>query len=336
VSKARWLHVLEKSIAAAVSAIEIYNKPDFRYREETFSVLMVNAWELLLKSKIVKDNHNDLRSIQIKEQRQLRDGSLSRRWYVRKNRSGNPITLSIGDAVKELTKYDPIMLNERLVQNLFLLVEIRDNSIHFVNKDIGLQSRLQEVGTACLKNYVEVVLQWFDYDLAQYNFYLMPLSFFHEADVIESFSVKKYNEQTRNLLRYLEAVKGRHPSDVEQPYNAALRIETKFSRSSSDDALLVRYTTDPNAPQVRITEEDAFRKYPFDYTALTEKLRARYTDFKSNQKYHDIRHTLKGNSMYCRTRTLDPSNPKSLKKEYFSSEVFRVFDQYYARKERRP
>jgi hypothetical protein len=151
VSKARWLQVLEKSVAAAVSAIEIYNKPDFRHREETFSILIVNAWELLLKSKILRNNNNDLRSIQIRERRQLKDGSISRRWYMRKNRSGNPVTLSIGEAVKSLIKTDHTALDDRLVENLFLLVEIRDNSIHFINKDIGLQSRLQEVGTACLK-----------------------------------------------------------------------------------------------------------------------------------------------------------------------------------------
>ena len=40
-SKSRLL--LDKSISAIVSAIEIYNKPDFKYREETFSVLCINA-----------------------------------------------------------------------------------------------------------------------------------------------------------------------------------------------------------------------------------------------------------------------------------------------------
>ncbi|WP_373874268.1 DUF3644 domain-containing protein [Aeromonas caviae] len=35
--------MLEKSVAAMLSAIEIYNKPDFRYREETFSVLCINS-----------------------------------------------------------------------------------------------------------------------------------------------------------------------------------------------------------------------------------------------------------------------------------------------------
>ena len=45
--------LIEKSVACAVSAIEIYNKPDFKYREETFSILMINSWELILKAKII-------------------------------------------------------------------------------------------------------------------------------------------------------------------------------------------------------------------------------------------------------------------------------------------
>jgi hypothetical protein len=35
--------LLEKSVAACVSAIKIYNKPNFQHREETLSVLMGSA-----------------------------------------------------------------------------------------------------------------------------------------------------------------------------------------------------------------------------------------------------------------------------------------------------
>lgn len=34
--------------AAVLAAIELYNKPDFRYREEAFAILILNAWELIL------------------------------------------------------------------------------------------------------------------------------------------------------------------------------------------------------------------------------------------------------------------------------------------------
>ena len=40
----------EKSVQAAVAAIEVYNKPDFRFREEAFCLLMTSAWEHQLET----------------------------------------------------------------------------------------------------------------------------------------------------------------------------------------------------------------------------------------------------------------------------------------------
>ena len=48
---------------AAVAAIEVYNKPNFSYREEAFSLLMTNAWELLLKAKWVADHGDTEKSL---------------------------------------------------------------------------------------------------------------------------------------------------------------------------------------------------------------------------------------------------------------------------------
>lgn len=41
--RGRTKELIEKSIAASVSAIELYNKPNFNYREETFAILMINT-----------------------------------------------------------------------------------------------------------------------------------------------------------------------------------------------------------------------------------------------------------------------------------------------------
>jgi hypothetical protein len=37
--KARSKQLVDRAVAATVAAIEIYNKPDFQYRNETFAVL---------------------------------------------------------------------------------------------------------------------------------------------------------------------------------------------------------------------------------------------------------------------------------------------------------
>lgn len=50
---ARSQRFLQKAEAALVAAIEIYNKPDFRHREECFAILALNAWELLLKARLL-------------------------------------------------------------------------------------------------------------------------------------------------------------------------------------------------------------------------------------------------------------------------------------------
>jgi EC042_2821-lke REase/Protein of unknown function (DUF3644) len=42
------------STAAMVAAVEVYNKPRFEYRDEVVVILMMNAWELLLKAIVSK------------------------------------------------------------------------------------------------------------------------------------------------------------------------------------------------------------------------------------------------------------------------------------------
>lgn len=68
---------IEKSHAAMLGAIEVYNKPTFAYREETFSILAVNAWELLLKAKLLKESKNDPKAIQVREPRKLNKAGCS-------------------------------------------------------------------------------------------------------------------------------------------------------------------------------------------------------------------------------------------------------------------
>ncbi|GKS62948.1 hypothetical protein YTPLAS72_02520 [Nitrospira sp.] len=56
---------LQKAEASMIAAIEVYNKPDFRYREETFSILALTAWELLLKGRLLAANANDERCLYV-------------------------------------------------------------------------------------------------------------------------------------------------------------------------------------------------------------------------------------------------------------------------------
>ena len=50
--------LMDKSIEAYVLALETINRLSVRYRLETFCYLLCNAWELLLKAKIIDCESN--------------------------------------------------------------------------------------------------------------------------------------------------------------------------------------------------------------------------------------------------------------------------------------
>src|ERR1700730_18002813 len=142
----RYANLVEKATHAAVAAIEIYNKPGFRYREETFSILMLNAWELLLKARILKENKNHLRSIEVWETRKTKSGGPSTRLFPKRTRAGNTMTIGVATAAAIVSEYSKDGVDRYAVENISLLIEIRDNAIHFHNAGRGLRKRVQEIG----------------------------------------------------------------------------------------------------------------------------------------------------------------------------------------------
>lgn len=327
----RYKPFVDKSIGAALSAIEVYNKPDFKYREETFAILMINAWELLLKAKLIKENGSDLKSIYVLVNKVGKKGNKLKTLTPELNRSGNPKTIGLPKCLT-LCEQPPISLDSIVKENIFLLMEIRDTAIHFQHSDLFLCKKIFEIGTAALKNYLTLIIDWFSYDLSIYNFFLMPMTFFHEFEAIQSLSVNNNKEQIENLLTYIAEKEKQDPSDEAKSFNISLKLETKFVKSTSTESLLVNYSTDPAAIKINVQEEDALKNFPYDYDKLTAALRKRYADFKADNRYHGIRKPLLKIKKYCKTRLLDPNNPKSPKKDWYSSEVFKEFDKHYAKK----
>src|ERR1700739_3756668 len=111
----RYRYLVEKATQAAVAAIEVYNKPGFTYREETFAILMLNAWELLLKARILKENKNKLRSIEVWETRSTKDGN--GKLAPKKNRSGNAITVSVLSAASTVRGYAKDTIDDYAIEN---------------------------------------------------------------------------------------------------------------------------------------------------------------------------------------------------------------------------
>ncbi len=319
----------DKSLSAMLAAIEIYNKPDFFYREEAFSILAINGWELLFKARILQLDRNRISAITEYERRKNADGNLSSKLYRKKNRTGNHVSIGLFKAVDLLAnkygeKIDPLVRS-----NLNLLVEIRDNSIHFFNKDAALCKSILETGSASLRNYLVLSKKWFGVDLNNYNFFIMPLAFFRDFHVAEAIPL---NGGERRLLDFIKSTQNNANEYSSSDYSLALEVDVRMKRKSGEAMTEVRITNEPSATVVRLEEEDVLEKYPWGYDNLTAYLVNRYNDFSQNKKYHEIRKKLEGQIAFCKERYLDPSNPKSTKKRFYSPNIVKEFDKHYSRK----
>ncbi len=325
--KSRSKKLLDKAIAATVSAIEIYNKPDFQYREETFSILAINGWELLFKAKWLHEHNNEMRSLYVMEPLIKKDGSKSKKLKIKRTRSGNPFTHGLDYLAKQLIEQGH--LEQNVWTNIQALLGLRDSSIHFYNSSPEFAVKLQEIGVASLKNFVLLINEWFKHDLNEFNFYLMPLSF---VDLPKQPEAIILNKEERNFLNYLEQLEA-GTDEADSKYSVAINFEVKFIRSRSKDALGVHITSNPDAPEIRMTEEQILEQYPWDYQTLTNKCRERYSDFKRNQDYHKIRKSLceDEKKKLCKTRYLNPNNLKGIKKQFFKPDILKELDKHYSK-----
>jgi hypothetical protein len=317
----------QKSVQAAITAIEVYNKPNFLYREEAFAILMTNAWELLLKAKWLFDHSEAVESLY-----EMGTGSSGAK-FVKTNRSGNPLTHSAAYLVAKLLEDQNSGLERACNYNVLALIEIRDNAAHFMNKDLYIGRRVLEIGTASLRNYMLLAQEWFQLDLSKYNFFLMPISFYHGFESAEPASRAHYPEQVQKLLAFLDDLEA---ADNEEngTQHVALRLETKLVRGKDATSVVFRWTDDPAAPEVAVREEDVLKNYPMTYRDLTTALRRRYSNFVENQEYHMLRKAVEKERKYSLVRVLNPINPSSSRQRFYNPNIMQEFDKRYERRKK--
>jgi hypothetical protein len=115
-------------------------------------------------------------------------------------------------------------------------------------------------------------------------------------------------------------------------YSVAVNVEVRFIRSKAASAASVRVTNDPNAPAIRLSENDIRERYPWDYRELTEQCRKRYSHFKVDKEYHKLRKALEGDKHFALERRLDPEKPRP-KKMFYAPAILEQFDKHYRRRQ---
>jgi hypothetical protein len=154
-----------------LAAIEIYNKPQIAYRDECFTNLLINAWELLLKAILSKSKQ---------------------RIYYPKKRKIPYRTYSIQDALEKTRPFFPPAIPfEPVRQNINLLLTFRDNAIHFYNQpEFGVI--VYGLAQTSIINYRDLMNAIFGIDMADImTVSLLPLSFGIQPDPIQFISASR-------------------------------------------------------------------------------------------------------------------------------------------------
>ena len=312
-----------------VAAVEVYNKPDFKYREETFSILAVNAWELLFKAFILKNTSNNPSSLYVREHRTLSDGTTSRRTYIKRNRSGNAMTIGWQRAVNLIQARGWHQFEQAVDANLKGIVEIRDNAVHLSNENQTLSRVVQQLGAASLQNYIKLAQIWFNEDFSRFDFYLMPISFFRGFSRASAIHL---SAEEKRVIEAIDWLHNEHSGARDGEYCVLLELEVRLTSKLGPSAVRLARGNDPNAIPITFEERDIRDRYPWDYKELTEYFVDRYKNFKQNQRYHDIRRPLADDARYATQRYLDPGNRQGTSKTFFSRSIINEFDKHYMKR----
>jgi hypothetical protein len=134
--------ILEKSIEAYILSLEIINQLSVKYRVETFTYLICNAWELLLKAKIIDSNHS------------------CKAIYYKKERNKPLHSLALRDCLKKVfpNEQDPVR------RNLEHIADLRDTCVHLIINQVPKD--VLGLFQACVLNYHKNLNLWFSMSLS--------------------------------------------------------------------------------------------------------------------------------------------------------------------------
>ena len=216
---------LDKSEEAFLMAIEIYNKPTIKYRLEGFAFFICNAWELLLKAKMLQNNENIYYSDNSKR------------------------TITLSNCVSHIFTND----KDPIRKHLEIIINLRNTSTHFVIKE--MDSIYLPFIQANVLNYSQKLYDFFARDITEkINSSFMTLVINNES-IPEEQILSRYGD---NILNRYNKVKNETEQIITENSNERLAIQIdlniKIVKDKNDAKTTFRIAEDGEEP-VRIIKE---------------------------------------------------------------------------------
>lgn len=171
-------NLVKHSISSYVSALDEYNRIGTTCRIEGFAFFITNAWELLLKARMIQLT-----------------GKVSFIYYKR-TRGEKRLTKSIDDCIGFVfqDELNPVR------KNIEWISELRNEAVHYFVSE--LESTYISYFQASAVNYANAIYEWFDIDLnKKYDFPILSL-FSSSVDKIIDYKMLKY-KYDQSMVEYI-------------------------------------------------------------------------------------------------------------------------------------
>lgn len=323
-------NLLKNSISAYFAMIEIHNKPNISYRYETTTLLMINAWELALKSFIRK--------------------------YI-KNRTiftGDGHTISLDKSLAYVEeKINSLEKNKftSIRENIESIEDYRNNITHFYNEE--LEPYIFMLLAKSSLNYVEFVKEYFHKDImADEGLFILPLGFklpFRPEEFLSNkaatrLETKEAKEFMKQIIKKISDLKDAGIEDsIVLGFNLYLESVKKCSNSDlivaignidNEDLRIVqekkiKVTQDAHAMTVNISDEGLVENYPLTYENVWKMCKKEIEGFKKGSKFDIIMKALKEDPTLSYCRKANPKSDRSAKTYLYSEEIIEEIKERY-------
>lgn len=303
--------LVEKSIEGYILALETINRLSIKYRVETFCYLICNAWELLLKAKILDDVRSDRDAI----------------YRGKKKRSQRRESLSLRECLERVipNKSDPERRNIEYIANL------RDESVHLVLG--GVPTDVLCLFQACVLNYHRRLNSWFGISLSdRVPVGMMSLVYDlepHRGDVTDKrFRRELGREAAEYLARYCAEIKNEF-DELERPIEFSIGIEYRLALTKKPgDADIVLSQSSSGGTVVQIVEvpKDPGKSWPYRQKEVIEEMKAKVPSLSINQ--HDIQCVNKAHGVRQRPEYFYQGSVKGSPAQYSETFVHWLIQQH--------
>ena len=310
--------LIDSAEAAFFAGVEIHNKPKIAYRYPTATLLVINAWELLLKAYVYK--------------------------YISKKLifTDKEHTISFSKALVYV--HEHINKNEQnknfnaVNDNLFLLAEYRNNNTHFFEQE--LDPVIFMLLSKATLNFNAFLEKYFHREITDNeNLIILPIGFKLPFEPVEYLNKKTTNIYSNAFVcDVIDTIKKLKDEGITESvvvgFNMLISNVKKLTNAdiiaaidqSNYEAIsltkTVRLTDNLDAPIARIDESEVIKqKYPLTYNDLKTKIKDKIPTIKYNKQFNNYIKLIKENKEWYMTRLLNPLNPKSSKTGFYSEKA---------------